>query len=277
MREPIVFYSDVDREYFDTDEPTIIDRSLMHKFIAEQIKDYKEPVRKGKAKRDPVGNSKAKIATALLSMTHLAGTAISDILQTPYISVKTWRAQKGFRDLTEQYCDEFSKILFKHIKSVIELYTFDISKDSKDVLSETMGRMTTKANPLEYKYYGDRLKERVTRLFYEWLAMIADIHQREQIELYSLHIYGYHNGVLQVDINRFESLIMAEIERVKTKDKGLYKKLHDGEFWEKYGVTNALVIPLEQHRSTVRLIEFFESNIKMQQVSKKNKPSKETL
>jgi hypothetical protein len=93
-------------------------------FITEQTSHYKEPVRQGTAKGEPIGLSSVKYKSSLLFLTNLKGQEIADAVDVSYGLSRVWRTE-------DQYLSAIEKNTRIFARSVIE-YILDIMKPTKD-------------------------------------------------------------------------------------------------------------------------------------------------
>ncbi|MDY6862953.1 MAG: hypothetical protein SVR08_11885 [Spirochaetota bacterium] len=84
---------------------------LLAKFIAEKIRSYVEPQRKGTPKGEPIGFSKKKYMASLLMMTGFNQKIIASDLGVSYGLLRNWNTEKPFKKLVEKHNKEFNEFL----------------------------------------------------------------------------------------------------------------------------------------------------------------------
>ena len=90
---------------------------LLPRFIEEKLTNYIEPSKKGTAKGEPVGFSKAKYRASLNALREKVLPRTEDLsteakrLRVPYGVLRKWRSEPQFKELVEQHEKEFVRQL----------------------------------------------------------------------------------------------------------------------------------------------------------------------
>jgi hypothetical protein len=96
-------------------DSTKADISLLDAFIVHEIMNYKEPVRKGAPKGQPIGFFYKKYHAALLSLKKASLKQQSDVLKISYGLLRKWRTEDTFKEQIGKMESDFTYRLSTHL------------------------------------------------------------------------------------------------------------------------------------------------------------------
>jgi hypothetical protein len=90
---------------------------LLQNFLVQKLKDYKEPIRKGTPRGEPVGLCKAKYTMTLLMLYNnpLKTASIKGHVSS-YGLLRKWQTEDVFNKMVEAHSREFGKLVAMHLR-----------------------------------------------------------------------------------------------------------------------------------------------------------------
>ncbi len=135
--------------------------TLLSEFMTDRFASYDEPSRRGTYKGNPIGFSKEKYTSSLLSMTTMRQKEIAKMLEISFGTVRNWHTQSDYFEMVDKHAHDFANELIQHVAKKISETLERYKKDGGEPILYNFPELKDR------KLYGDIIKEILWMKFFD--------------------------------------------------------------------------------------------------------------